>query len=164
MAALTLVSCFEITQAQNLSETEADVEVMVVGTFHFRGGGGLISVELADTLSEKRQREFDDLVAVLAGFKPNAIILERVTDAPDFIDPFYADFNNQMLLTNRNERVQVGYRLADFLGISRVYGIDEQTSDGEPEYFPFDPILSLANEQNTIGEIQSTIADASRLL
>ncbi|MEM9402087.1 MAG: DUF5694 domain-containing protein [Pseudomonadota bacterium] len=150
--------------AQTSSTTKEDVEVMVLGTFHFLGGGGLISIELGDVLSPRRQEELDDLVKALATFEPDAIVLERVTDPPEYLDPYFADFDRDLLQKNGNERVQIGYRLASLIDATRVYGIDEQTSEGEPEYFPFDEVMALATENKSVGEIQATLAETSKFL
>jgi hypothetical protein len=39
--------------------------------------------------------------------------------------------------------VQIGYRVAHELGLDRVYAIDEQPADGEPDYFPFKKVAEF---------------------
>ncbi|OFX02518.1 MAG: hypothetical protein A3E78_02275 [Alphaproteobacteria bacterium RIFCSPHIGHO2_12_FULL_63_12] len=116
----------------------APIEVMVLGTWHFAGSDSdVISIKTDSVLAPKRQRELEDAVQRLAAFRPNVIVTERVTAAPDYVDPKFATFTDEDLATNADERVQVAYRLARRAGVARVIGLDEQPSSGEPDYFPF---------------------------
>lgn len=120
----------------------APVEVMVVGTWHFAGSDSdLVSFSTPDILEPNRQAELERVAAALAEFRPTKIMVERVAPAPDLIDPVYAAFEPARLGTSRDERTQVGYRLAHRLGHARVYAIDEQPKDGEPDYFPFGKLV-----------------------
>ncbi len=121
------------------------VQVMIVGTYHMAGSkSDLINVETKSVLTERRQRELEDIATALKSFSPTVVATERVTDAPNYVDPKYADFADEMLLESENERVQVAYRLASRSGVTRVYGIDEQPSEGEPDYFPFGKLMAHA--------------------
>lgn len=84
--------------------------------------------------------------AALAEFRPTKIMIERVAKTPDLIDPNYPSFSVADLSKNRDERVQIGYRLAKLLGHAQVFAIDEQSAAGEPDYFPF-------------GEVAKTVAE-----
>jgi len=44
-------------------------------------------------------------------------------------------FDTAMLEAERNETVQIGYRLANRLGHEAVYSSEQQPSNGEPDYF-----------------------------
>jgi hypothetical protein len=144
-AALSLIGIVApmTASAANLSDSET-IQVMVLGTFHFAGGADLINIEADDVRAPKRQAELERVAAAIAAFKPTAIAVERETAAPDFIDPKFADFAPQDLTKTRNEREQIGYRLAKQAGVTRVYGIDEQPSEGELDYFPFGKVASHA--------------------
>ena len=120
------------------------VQVMVLGTWHFANPGqDLINVKSDDVLAEKRQAELRALAAALAKFKPTKVMVERVAKTPDLKDPNYAAFSPAMLKEKRDERVQIGYRVAHELGLDRVYAIDEQPADGEPDYFPFKKVAEF---------------------
>lgn len=53
------------------------------------------------------------------------------------LDQRYPTFSPADLLTDGDERVQLGYRLARLEGLSGVYAIDEKPGNGERDYFPF---------------------------
>ena len=84
----------------------------------------------------------------MSKFKPTVIVSERETAAPEYIDPFFAKFSPKMLRENSNERVQIAYRIADAAHVERVYGLDEQSAEGEPDYFPFETLSAHALETN----------------
>lgn len=139
------------------SKAPKPVEVMVLGTYHFAGSDSdLVSVETDDVRSEKRQRELARVAEALAKFKPTAIAVERETTAPDFVDPKFAEFTPDALAKTKNEREQIGYRLAKEAGVTRVYGIDEQPSKGEPDYFPFGRVAEHATSSGQ-GEAFNTL-------
>jgi hypothetical protein len=143
-AALALAAC-ATGPAPSPAGGGAAVPMMVLGTWHFEGSqSDLISATTDSPLSPKRQRELDEAVAALAAFRPTAIVVERVTPAPDYADPGFAAFTPADLAANADERVQIAYRLAAMAGVSRVYGVDEQPAAGEPDYFPFGAVMEHA--------------------
>ena len=112
--------------------------VMVLGVTHFDpSGSDLINLEVDDVLAPERQRELEQVSSALVEFKPTVVVTERVTDAPGYVDPYYEAFDDAMLAKSRNERVQLAFRVARDAGVERVYGLDEQPDDNEPDYFPF---------------------------
>ena len=60
------------------------------------------------------------------------------------LDQKYPAFKPDDLLTNPDERAQIGYRLAARTGLTRIYAIDEQDRPGEISYFPFEPVQAWA--------------------
>ncbi len=56
-----------------------------------------------------------------------------------------------------NERVQLAYRVAHQLGLQRVYGLDEQSSEGEPDYFPFDKLSAHAAATGQADDLQALV-------
>jgi len=134
------------------------IQIMVVGSYHMAGStSDLVKVETDSVLTERRQIELQRVAKALATFNPTVVVTERETDAPDYIDPFYAEFDDKMLSENPNERVQVAYRLARTAGVSRVYGIDEQPSEGEPDYFPFDRLMAHAEATGQSEALQAML-------
>ncbi|MGE0181569.1 MAG: DUF5694 domain-containing protein [Parvularculaceae bacterium] len=145
--------------AQSAPRDANAVEVMVLGTWHFAGSSAdVISASTDSVLSPARQADLEAVAARLAAFKPTVIVTERVTEAPRYIDPKFAEFSEKDLATNENERAQIAYRLAKTAGVTRVYGIDEQPAEGEPDYFPFDRVLDHANAVGRKAEIEAMIA------
>ncbi|MEO1044988.1 MAG: DUF5694 domain-containing protein [Pseudomonadota bacterium] len=132
---------------------DAPVEVMIFGTYHFANPGqDVVNMEVADVRTPKRQAELEQLVKVLAEWKPDRVLVETQRPAPGFEDEGYEQFSKAMLAENRNEIVQVGYRLAAMLGHEAVYGFDEQPSEGEPDYFPMGKVMAYA-QANDMGDI-----------
>ncbi|WP_298465775.1 DUF5694 domain-containing protein [uncultured Erythrobacter sp.] len=120
------------------------VEVMVLGTYHFANPGlDAVNIEVDDVLAPKRQREIEVLVDSLAEWDPTKIAVENQAKAPSFLLSDYAN-TDELLSTDRNESIQVGYRLGKQLGHEVVYGYDEQPSEGEPNYFPLGKVQAFA--------------------
>lgn len=142
LVAIGLVAAAAQPAAAEAAGERKSIEVMVVGSWHFAGSErDLISFKTDDVRSSKRQAELEALAAALAEFKPNKIMVERVAKTPDLVDPGYAAFTPETLSKDANERTQIGYRLAHRLGLPRVHAIDEQPSNGEPDYFPFQKLV-----------------------
>ncbi|CAN5120568.1 hypothetical protein BH24PSE1_BH24PSE1_08340 [soil metagenome] len=119
------------------------IDVMVLGTYHFDSPGlDLNNPAVDDVLKPQRQVELEALAAAIAEFRPTKVMVERVS--ADLVDPKYPAFGPAALKQNRDERAQIAYRIARRLGHSTVYAIDEQPSDGEPDYFPFGKIVEWA--------------------
>jgi hypothetical protein len=142
------------------------IEVMVVGTWHFAGSErDLVSFRTDDVRLPHRQSELEAIAAAIAEFRPTRIMVERVAPAADLLDPAFASFTREMLTQDRNERVQIGYRLANRLGHRVVYAIDEQPSAGEPDYFPFDRLVEhdRANGAGDLPQrVQAQVAQMAR--
>ncbi|WP_298913679.1 DUF5694 domain-containing protein [uncultured Algimonas sp.] len=132
-----------------------DVTVMVLGTYHFSNPGrDLNNLEAEDVLAPKRQAELAILADVLAEFEPTAIAVERVAEPP-YDDPVWAEYEPSKLSSVRNERIQIGHRLAALTGIERVYAVDEQPVDGEPDYFPYGPLSEFAKDADREAELSA---------
>jgi len=141
--AATLFSGLAVSGTTGEAGGNQNIQVMVLGTWHFGGSkSDIISVETDSVLSPQKQSELEEVARRLAAFKPTVIVTERITSAPDYIDPKYLEYTPADLATNENERVQIAYRLASMAGVSRVVGLDEQPTEGEPDYFPFDTVMA----------------------
>lgn len=139
-------------------EPAANVEVMVLGTYHMANPGrDLANVQADDVLKPQRQRELEALAAALAEFKPTKIVVERVVNDPSLVDPNYGQFTPADLGKNRNERVQVAYRLAHRLGQNAVYAIDEDPGEGEPDYFPFGKVVEWAKANGSEPDLNAQL-------
>ncbi len=133
------------------------VQVMVVGTWHFDNPGqDLINVQPDDVRQPKRQAELEAIARALARFKPTKVMVERVAKTPDLIDPNFASYTPAMLKEKKDERVQIGYRIAYDLKLPRVYAIDEQPLNGEPDYFPFGKLVAY-DKQKGKGDLMQRV-------
>jgi uncharacterized protein DUF5694 len=132
------------------------VQVMVLGTYHFGNPGmDLVNTDADDVLAPHRQAQLEDLAERLIAFRPTAIAVERVRRTDDALDPNFADFVPEDLTQKRDERVQIGYRIAHKTGIDRVYAVD--TQEGEIAYFPFDRVEAFAARTGREDKIASLI-------
>lgn len=122
------------------------VEVIILGTYHFDNPGrDLHNARIDSVLTPDKQAQLEAVADGLARFRPTAVAVERVAaDQATMLDHRYPAFTPADLLTNPDERVQIGYRLARQLGLTRVYAIDEQEGEGEPTYFPFGDVNDWA--------------------
>ncbi|MEM8724778.1 MAG: DUF5694 domain-containing protein [Pseudomonadota bacterium] len=132
------------SSAQDAPKQPEPVEVMVLGTYHFANPGlDAVNIEVDDVLAPKRQREIAVLVDTLAEWAPTKIAVENQARPPGLLMADYAN-TDQLLATDRNESIQVGFRLAKELGHEAVYGYDEQSEEGEPNYFPLGKVQAFA--------------------
>lgn len=137
------------------------IDVMVVGTYHMDNPGrDLANVKADDVLKPQRQKELEGLSAALADFRPTKIVVERIAKTADLLDHRYAEFSPADLGKNRDERYQVAYRLADRLGMTTVYAIDEDSGPGEPDYFPFGKVVEWAKTNGAEAELNAMLEKA----
>jgi hypothetical protein len=141
------------------------VQVMVLGTYHMDNPGqDLHNVQAADVLTPARQAELAAVVKSLAAFRPTVLAVERVTAAPGYVDGKYAAFDGSQLARDRDERVQVGYRLAREAGLGTVHGIDEQPSAGEPDYFPFERVQASVHARGEDAALGAIMERTGRMV
>lgn len=153
---LAVLALGQVSGAVQTEPSDQDVQVMLIGTFHFiPSESDLISTEAMDVLAPDRQAELDAIAQSLATFEPTVVALEAVTEPPEYRYPPFDDFSADVLTENRNERVQLGLRLAAETGVTRVYGIDEQPSGDEPGYFPFGAVMAHAEASGRQVELQA---------
>jgi hypothetical protein len=133
------------------------IEVMILGTFHMDNPGADLNNSKVDPVTTPtKQAELQRVADALARFKPTAIAVERVAaDQASMLDHRYPEFKPANLLTEGDERVQLGYRLAAQLRLDRVYGIDEQDHDGEISYFPYELVDTWATAHGRANDLQS---------
>lgn len=161
VAIFVLGGCASVPYAPPPDAEPAPIEVMVLGSWHFAGSGSDLISETADSvLSARRQEELDALVSALARFRPTVVATERVATAPGYLDEKFADYSPAMLAEIESERVQVAYRLAAATGVARVYGVDEQPGEGEPDYFPFGEVMAHAAATGQEEAVRRLIASA----
>ena len=122
-----------------------DIQVMILGVYHFANPGlDEHNVEVDSVLTPTRQAELDTVARALAAFAPTQIMVETLAPGPDYRVAEYERFSSEMLQQDPNEIVQIGYRIADRLGLEHVLGIDVQSAAGEEDYFPIDKVRSAA--------------------
>lgn len=136
---------------------EETVKVLVLGTYHMDNPGlDLHNAKVDDVTSDKRQKEIEDVAKRLAKFKPTKVALEGVPTRPDFVSEKYPQFTPEDLKSKRDERIQIGYRLAHNLGHKNVYLIDEQSET--IDYFPYGAVAAYAEEHGETRELEKAHA------
>lgn len=135
------------------NDAVARPEVLVLGVYHMANSGShVVNVETDDVLSSKRQAEIADLIAVLEKFQPTKIALEAAHHKGDVISSLYEAYLNGEHELTRNERQQIGFRLAGALGHEDVYSVD---ADGE---FPFPRVEDYAKARGRADEFDALMA------
>jgi hypothetical protein len=102
-------------------------KLLIVGTYHMDNPGlDAINVHADDVLSERRQREIEELVDKLARFRPTKIAVEGAASDKKFWQTRYEKYVSGEHTLTRNEIEQIGFRLAKKLGHAAIYPIDYQ--------------------------------------
>lgn len=120
-------------------------------------GLDVVNTEADDVTSARRQGELESLASGLAAFEPSLIAIESASQAPGLVDGGFANFDPERdLLVERDEAVQIAYRLAVLAGVERVVGVD--VHEGEISFFPFGAVKAFAEKAGRSGEIDELIA------
>jgi hypothetical protein len=143
----TLLSV-ESSFAQVPVDNQEEIEVMILGTSHFGNPGqDVINFQFPDVLEPEYQAQIEEVTENLSRFQPTKIALEARPDYKSALDSMYAAYKNGTHSLTRNERQQLGFRLAKQFDHPHVYSIDH---GGE---FPFQAVLEFA-EQHQPGFIE----------
>jgi hypothetical protein len=164
---LTAIAC---TLAMSTSAWSQDTEtvapeILVLGSFHFTGGGAdYINGEELNIMDPQRQAEIDEVLTRLETFAPTKILVEL---GPQHEDAFNARYREYVAGTRElgvNERQQIGWALAARLGHDQLYAIDY------PGNMDFDGMFAAAEEAGRtdireafnafVEPIQATMAEA----
>ena len=154
------------TEKATLEKSDPDaVQVMIIGAFHMGNPGqDVANAEIENMLTDQRQAEIAAVASAIAEFNPNVVAVERITEAPEYVDPKYNAFKPEMLKEIPDERYQIGYRLANMMNLAQVYGVDEQPSDGEPDYFPFGELMAHADATGQAEVLQQQITEIQAIV
>ena len=166
IAALAALVLPTAAMAQTTAPEPAPIEVMILGSYHMDNPGNDVhNARIDPVTTPEKQAQLQVVARALARFNPTAIGIERVADDPATLrDQDWPAFTPGDLVTNPDERFQIGYRLAHDLGLQRVYAIDEQDRDGQPSYFPFGEVMQWVEtngKQAQFAELNSRMATVS---
>lgn len=126
-------------------------EVLVLASYHMANPGrDIFNLKADDVLAPQRQAEMRELLDVLARFRPTKIAIEADSDSPKTKQ--YEDYLAGKYEPGRDERDQIGLRLAKELGLPKVYGINDM------EDFPYYPLQDYAKARGREKELESTMA------
>lgn len=120
------------------------IEVLLLGSYHMANpGADMFNVQADDVLAPERQREIAEVVDRLASFGPTRVAVEAAwgdTTVPSLYRGYRAGERD----LSRNETQQLGFRLAERMGLETVHPIDVR---GE---FPFEAVRDLALADSTL--------------
>ena len=135
------------------------VRVLVLGTWHMDNPGlDVVNMQAADVLTEAKQKELAEVTEKLAAIQPTKVMLERQVEASDLLIAEFREFEEAQLLERRDERVQIGYRLAHRMGHKDVLGIDRSGD------FPFEGVMAYAQETGRMESLQAQIEETKEIV
>jgi hypothetical protein len=99
--------------------------VTILGVYHFANPGlDYVKNDVANVMSEPKQKEILQIVEMLSKFKPIKIAIELKAEESEKINPQYADYLAGKFQLTANEVYQLGFRLAKNHNHKQVYLID----------------------------------------
>lgn len=144
-----------ISHSQSASSPTKKTKVILLGVFHFNNPGlDLAKYKDTDILSAKSQKEIQFIVDAIAKLKPTKVFLEGNTNYQPKMDSLFAKFLNGKLLSDKDETVQIGFRLMKQLNINKSYCVD---AAGD---LPADSLIKtwqMSGQQNYFEEFMSEI-------
>jgi hypothetical protein len=100
-------------------------QVMILGTYHMDNPGlDYANPAVDDVLAPRRQAEIEAVARALAEFRPTRIAIEAEPARDSAWNARYQAYRRGQHSLTRDERDQIGLRLAGLLGHERVYPVD----------------------------------------
>lgn len=158
--ALSLASSASASLQQTTAEksSTARAEVLVLGVYHMDNPGrDLFNMQADDVLTPKRQAEIAQVVEALKKFQPTKIAVESDVSS-DRLPKLYADYLSGKHELTRDEREQLGFRLAKQLGHKAIYPVD---ADGD---FPFQRVVDYAKASNRSKELDVMMGEIGAMV
>lgn len=109
--------------------------VLLIGCMHFDRphNGDLLHLQGVSMLTPDRQKQIEDILSVLIGFRPTKIMLETRSEHQRDLTQEYAAYRAGQLTLTADERHQLGFRLAAQMNLTDLLAIDwNQMVDGVP--------------------------------
>lgn len=132
---ILFASCTASEVKQDTFKTAKDffpkekAKVLVVGTFHFDYPGldahQIEEENKVDVLKEPKKSEVSDLVDYIKKFQPTKIAIEATESW--MAGEKLKKYKKGELINNRDERIQLGMRIANEIGLDTIYSIDGGT-------------------------------------
>jgi hypothetical protein len=140
--------------AQNAPEPAP--EIMILGTYHFTGGGSdYVNSPVVDYLSPERQAEIAVVLDRLEAFAPTRILVELSPQYEAGFNAAYAQYRAGQRALTVNERQQIGMALAARLGLDRLYAVDFESG------MDFDGMLEaaeMAGQSGLVAQFEAFLA------
>lgn len=108
--------------AQN-KDPQADF--LFIGSYHMSNPGRDVhNTRADDILSEERQREIAEVVRLIERYRPTKVMVEAGTERQDEISTAFAESCEGPRPLSKNEREQLGFRIACGMGLKTVHAVD----------------------------------------
>lgn len=169
LAGILLGTAHLAAAQQSAAPLNTKIKVYLVGTFHFNASAAdVIKGTKVDLSTPDKQRELDELVAKLQKTQANKVFVEWMPELRQrFVDSTYTLYRrgqrpvgNQR--DNNNEVVQVGYRLANKLNLTKVYCAD---ADGVFDYPAAQETAKKYRQESILkGGFEAPVSDSMGLL
>ncbi len=137
---ILLLSCASKNEHQRIKKAseyfpKEKAQILVVGTFHFNYPGLDVAKTTPenqiDVLKEPKKSEVNKLIDYIKKFKPNKIAIEA-TDKWEATDKF-KKYRNGEYRDQRDERFQIGMRIANEIKLDTLYAIDANSMSDDIE-------------------------------
>lgn len=138
-------------------------KVMLVGSFHLANNNrDLINMPIEDVLVSHRQHEIEQLVENLSRWRPTKIVLEWPRSDQNGLDRRYQSYLNGELELTAKEQDQIGFRLAEALGHTKIYAADwNESFPGEQADYDF---LNWAQEHGQGDRVKALVDEGQERL
>jgi hypothetical protein len=114
--------------------SQAEGQVLLMGTFHFQDAGlDVVKVEDFNVMEEEPQQYLQQLAQRLAGFRPTHVLLEYSPENEEVVNQSYHDYLAGEFELPTNEIYQVGFRVARLAGLERVHSFDNRDIEWQAE-------------------------------
>lgn len=124
-AAVLAVLMFSAAAPAHAQTPAPRAQVMVLGTYHMDNPGQDYANPTADdVLAPHRQAQIAAVAQALAEFRPTRIAIEAEPRYDSLFNARYAQYRAGARPLGRDEREQLGFRLAAMLGHDRLYPVD----------------------------------------
>lgn len=127
-----VVAVFSSAFGQKTKNPDNRATVAILGTYHFHNPKlDYAKFEVADVMTASKQKEIESVVAKLAKFRPNKVVVEWLPSETEKTNSDFRDYLDGKFELTRNEVHQIGFRLAKVAGLKRLYLIDHRGSPGD---------------------------------
>lgn len=125
-SALLALCALALAAAPAAAQTPAPrAQVMVLGVYHMEDPGlDYANRTVDDVLTPRRQEEIEAVARALAEFRPTRIAIEAEPSRDSAFNARYRAYLAGSYALTRDERDQLGLRMARMLGHERVYPVD----------------------------------------
>lgn len=147
----------------NNSQKDKSLNVLLFGTFHFanfnpKNNSDVVQVNISDVLSENNQKEIEKITNAIIKFNPDKIFIEYPVSKQRRLDSIYTNFStSDYSQENRNEKIQIGFRLGKMLKHKKLFAMDYRTS------FPYDSLVNQMKNAEQFDLLKKDSLDLARI-